>query len=73
MPALLYEIVSQHKCLLIFNQESTSKQPAEKEDRFTGTVTRKVYFDYWKAGAGIIKILRLIIIFLSVQVSVWIN
>ncbi|XP_068719286.1 ATP-binding cassette sub-family C member 4-like [Montipora capricornis] len=50
--------------------ESTSKQPAEKEDRFTGTVTRKVYFDYWKAGAGITKILRLIIIFLSVQASI---
>ena len=52
-----------------FTQDKSSKQATEKEDRFTGTVTWKVYFDYWKAGAGFLKMFLLLIIFLGAQVN----
>ncbi|XP_015779531.1 PREDICTED: multidrug resistance-associated protein 4-like [Acropora digitifera] len=49
--------------------DKTTKQAIEKEDRFTGTVTWRVYFDYWKAGGGFLKISLLIILFLGAQAS----
>ena len=52
-----------------FTQDKTNKPATEKEDRFTGTVTWRVYFDYWKAGGGFLKISLLIILFLGAQVN----
>lgn len=49
--------------------DKTNKQATEKEDRFTGTVTWRVYFDYWKAGGGFLKLSLLIILFLGAQAS----
>ncbi|XP_044176120.1 ATP-binding cassette sub-family C member 4-like isoform X1 [Acropora millepora] len=49
--------------------DKTNKPATEKEDRFTGTVTWRVYFDYWKAGGGFLKISLLIILFLGAQAS----
>lgn len=46
---------------------SNEKEILKKEDRYTGTVTWKVYIDYWKAGAGILQILFLIVVFLAAQ------
>lgn len=48
---------------------SAEKETPEKEDRYTGTVTWKVYFDYWRAGAGIPFILFLIILTVGTQVN----
>ena len=42
---------------------------AEKEDRYTGTVTWKVYFEFWKAGAGFPIVLLLIILTIGTQVN----
>lgn len=51
-------------------QELSKKETPEKEeDRFTGTVTWKAYFDYWKAGAGIPMILLLVILTVGTQVN----
>jgi len=55
--------------LLICKQETPKNQIPEKEDRYTGTVTWKVYIDYWKAGAGPFLILLLVVVFLGTQVS----
>lgn len=47
----------------------SEKKTAEKEDRYTGTVTWKVYFEYWKAGAGIPMLLVLVILVVGTQVK----
>ncbi|KAL9972704.1 hypothetical protein ACROYT_G019064 [Oculina patagonica] len=52
---------------------STEKETPEKEDRYTGTVTWKVYFDYWKAGAGIPFLLLLIILTVGTQAVVMLS
>ena len=41
----------------------------EKEDRSRGNITWKIYIDYWKAGAGVIKILLLVLFLLGAQVN----
>ena len=52
-------------------QELSEKEEktAEKKDRYTGTVTWKVYFEFWKAGAGIPMLLLLIILIIGTQVN----
>jgi len=50
--------------------ETLKKQNPEKEDRYTGTVTWKVYLDYWKAGAGLPLTLLMMIPFLGAQAAV---
>ena len=60
--------LKQNVFVLICEQESNKKQTPEKEDRYTGTVTWKVYIDYWKAGAGILLIILLAVVFLAGQV-----
>lgn len=52
-----------------YYQELSEKKTAEKEDRYTGTVTWKVYFEYWKAGAGIPMLLVLVILVVGTQVK----
>ena len=52
-----------------YQELSEKEQTAEKEDRYTGTVTWKVYFKFWKAGAGIPMLLVLIILTLGTQVN----
>ncbi|XP_068702097.1 ATP-binding cassette sub-family C member 4-like isoform X3 [Montipora foliosa] len=48
---------------------STREQTMEKEDRSRGNITWKIYIDYWKAGAGVIKILLLVLFLLGAQAS----
>lgn len=52
-----------------YQELSEKEQTAEKEDRYTGTVTWKVYFEFWKAGAGIPMLIVLIILTLGTQVN----
>jgi len=65
MEAIVYITVYYYYQELSEKDEKTT----EKEDRYTGTVTWKVYFEFWKAGAGIAMLLLLIILIIGTQVN----
>lgn len=59
----------QTNVLLFCKQKVSKTQAPEKEDHHTGIVTWKVYFDYWKAGAGLIMGMLMAIFFIGTQVN----
>ncbi|CAH3114175.1 unnamed protein product [Pocillopora meandrina] len=54
-------------------KNSSETKAAVKEDRHTGTVTWKVYFDYWRAGAGFLKGLILVLLVICTQAVVMLS
>ena len=56
---------------IFLDQELSEKEEktVEKEDRYTGTVSWKVYLEFWKAAAGIPVLLLLTILTIGTQVN----
>ena len=72
-PSMISRQMEAIDCITVYYycQELSEKEDktAEKEDRYTGTVTWKVYFEFWKAGAGFPMLLLLIILIIGTQVN----
>ncbi|XP_022806581.1 multidrug resistance-associated protein 4-like [Stylophora pistillata] len=54
-------------------KNSSEIKAPEKEDRHTGTVTWKVYFDFWRAGAGFLKGMILVLLVIATQAVVMLS
>ena len=61
----IFPLVADSKTLTSFQAETV--QLPEAEERGEGTVGWKVYLEYFKAGAGILKFLLLAILCLAAQ------